>query len=294
MHRLFIYATAIVRSGRLGKNVNAHCAIGGAPKGGPFDNSDIPKDLDWDLWLGPAPKTDYCEQRRKQFRWYLEYSGGKMTDWGAHHVDIAQWALGLDQTGPARIAGTGDMTPIVPDDFNWAKFLDGETELPNGFNAATKFNINLDFESGRRISVNNHYKKDKTNFGNGILFEGEKGRIFVNRTKLQGRPVEELFGANLEKKNVDGKRTNNYSKAIGNLDSKTRAEFDAAFLKLHKGKKPTSQMANFFACLEDRSETSVRCNVTCEYDEFLPSVQHRINAWPRVEMGPSFGRLYRR
>ena len=99
----FLKAIAMVQTGRLGDNVNAYVAIGGAPGDGPFESTPTPDYLDWDLWLGPANKADYCDERRQKFRWYYDYSGGKMTDWGAHHIDIAQWALGLDQTGPISV-----------------------------------------------------------------------------------------------------------------------------------------------------------------------------------------------
>lgn len=252
---LFMYAVAIVRSGRLGDNVNAHCGIDGAPAGGPFEATDVPEGIDWDLWLGPAPKKDYCEERRRFFRWYLEYSGGKMTDWGAHHVDIAQWAMGLDHTPVETVSGTGTMTPIIPKDFNWQQFLDGELDLPNGYNAATKFNIDVKFQGGRSISVNSRYESGSTKFGNGILFQGEKGRIFVNRGKLQGSVVKEIFGDNLEKKkDSEGKQTDNFQECIARIDEATKSEFDQMFVKLNKGKKLSNHMANFFACLEDRSE----------------------------------------
>ncbi|TWT54946.1 Inositol 2-dehydrogenase [Rubripirellula amarantea] len=252
---LFMYATAIVRSGRIGQDVKAHCAIDPAPTGGPFDTAAVPEGLDWDLWLGPTAKKDYCEERRRFFRWYLEYSGGKMTDWGAHHVDIAQWALGLDHTPVERVSGSGKMTPIVPDDFNWKKFLDGEADLPNGYNAATEFHINLDFEGGRAISVNHEYESGTTKFGNGILFEGDKGRIFVNRAKLQGSPIKDIFGDNLEKKyQADGSATDNFQECFARVDDATRDEFTAAFTKLNKGKPVTNHMKNFFTCIEDRSE----------------------------------------
>ena len=83
----FLTAIAMVQSGRLGNNVNAYVAIGGAPGDGPFEFTDPPAELDWDMWLGPAQEAGYCEQRRRMFRWYFDYSGGKMTDWGAHHID---------------------------------------------------------------------------------------------------------------------------------------------------------------------------------------------------------------
>ena len=178
----------MVQSGRLGNNVNAYIAIGGAPDGGPFESTEAPSDIDWNMWVGPAPEVDYCDQRRKDFRWFFEYSGGKMTDWGAHHIDIAQWALAPGEDGPVKIIGTGEFPDNVPSDFNWTSFLNGDASLPNGFNTATKFHIDLTFANGSVMSVNDHYKResDGVDFGNGILFEGDKGRIFVNRGKLQG------------------------------------------------------------------------------------------------------------
>ncbi len=227
----FLKAIAIVQSGRLGKHVNAYVAIGGAPGDGPFESTEAPEDLDWNMWVGPAPEAKYCEQRRKMFRWYFEYSGGKMTDWGAHHIDIAQWALAPGETGPVKVSGSGEFPKIVPSDFNWNAFLNGEASLPNGFNTATKFHIDLTYDNGSVMSVNDNYKRegDNVDFGNGILFEGELGRIFVNRGKLEGKPISDLTDTD-------------------------HAELDAAIIKLCKGKKPGSHMGNFFECIEDRSK----------------------------------------
>ena len=67
-----------------------------------------PRGLDCDFWLGQTPKVDYVKERcRYNFRWWYEYSGGKLTDWGAHHNDIAQWALGMDGAGPVAIEAEG-------------------------------------------------------------------------------------------------------------------------------------------------------------------------------------------
>jgi len=224
----FLTAVAMVKTGRIGKNVNAYVAIGGAPDGGPFEPTEAPSDLDWDLWVGPAPDAKYCEERRKYFRWIFEYSGGKMTDWGAHHIDIAQWALAPGEDGPVKIKGEGQFPSNVPADFNWKSFLDGDASLPNGYNTATKFHIDLTYGNGSVLSVNDHYKRegDNVDFGNGILFEGEKGRFFVNRGKIEGKPVEALT-------------------------DEDRAELDEVILELCHGKKPGSHMGNFFACIEE-------------------------------------------
>ena len=219
-----------MQGGYVGDNVNAFLAIGGPDQGGLFTPTAAPADLDWNMWLGPAPKQDYCEARRKEFRWFFEYSGGKMTDWGAHHIDIAQWALGMDHTGPIRVVAHGDFPEIVPVHFDWDSFLDGKTKLPNSFNTARDFHIDLHYANGSTINVNNAYsREDGTSFPNGILFEGSKGRIFVNREKLTGKPVEQLSAAD-------------------------NAALEAAIIKLYKGKKPGHHMGNFFECIADGTE----------------------------------------
>jgi len=227
----FLKAIALVQSGRLGKNVNAYVAIGGGEVGGPFDPEPVPSDFDWDMWEGPTNAADYCERRRKEFRWYYDYSGGKMTDWGAHHIDIAQWALGHDHSGPVKVSGTGKFTPIVPDHFDWQAYLAGDATLPNAFHTATEFNIDLQFADDSKINVSHFCDRGdgRTKFENGILFEGDNGRIFVNREKLTGRPVEELSETD-------------------------ELELRERIIALYKGKRPGSHMRNFFECVETRDE----------------------------------------
>jgi predicted dehydrogenase len=103
MHENFLKAVALVRDGRIGKLKRATCDIGTGETSDPLPRVPPPKTLDWDMWLGQTPMADHREKEMKgekwrkarghhEFRWWYEYSGGKLTDWGAHHVDIAQWA----------------------------------------------------------------------------------------------------------------------------------------------------------------------------------------------------------
>ena len=111
----FLRAVNLVQKGMLGDIEKVTIGINGGDVGGPFNKSTPPETLDWDFWLGQAPKVDYIDKRcHYQFRWWYEYSGGKFTDWGAHHIDIALWALGLDKegTGPIEFDGTDAKHPV--------------------------------------------------------------------------------------------------------------------------------------------------------------------------------------
>lgn len=164
----FLKAVVIARSGRLGDNLKALSSVGTAQKGGPFKESDPPAHLNWEMWLGQAPMTPYIKERTHyQFRWWQEYSGGQVTDWGVHHTDIAMWALGFDNTGPTTIEGTGE--------FNKEK---------DCYNVAHSFDAMMTFENGHSINL--------TSGKNELIIEGEKGKIRVNRGGLSGKPIEDI------------------------------------------------------------------------------------------------------
>ena len=100
----FLKAVAMVQGGRIGKVKRVICSIGDGPTSKVLHTSPVPPQLNWEMWLGQAPKVDYIKERcHYEFRWWYEYSGGKLTDWGAHHVDIAQWAIGMDHSGPRSV-----------------------------------------------------------------------------------------------------------------------------------------------------------------------------------------------
>ena len=199
---LFTKAIAIVADGRLGKISRVTVAIGGAPVSQEIPIANVPRNIDWDRWLGPTPKTDYrvstptssgedkagkAKNQKPQtnchyeFRWWYEFSGGKLTDWGAHHVDIAVWALAINgQTaGPLLIGGTAKH-PV--------EFKLGVPVQHDRYNTATEFKFMAKFPNDTELEIVHSHP----DFGNGIMLEGEKGKMFVNRGKLTGAVVDNL------------------------------------------------------------------------------------------------------
>ncbi len=114
----FRLAAEMVRQGRIGKLQKVDVVLGKNIKGGPFERRKPPAKLNWDLWQGQTPDVPYIEERcHYTFRWWYEYSGGQMTDWGAHHIDIAQWGIG---SLPVRNRHARPSFPDVPDGYNVA------------------------------------------------------------------------------------------------------------------------------------------------------------------------------
>jgi predicted dehydrogenase len=189
----FLLAIALIRAGRIGTVKKVTCGIDHMESSPVIPEVAVPAGLDWDIWLGPAPKVPYraLPEVRKgygggvplysnchyAFRNWHEYSGGKLTDWGAHHVDIACWALGATETGPSKITPVDYKLPV--------EYKDGNPVVDDRYNAATNFNI--------RVAMPKNVEMIITSEGdNGILFEGTEGRFFVNRGKVTGKPVEQL------------------------------------------------------------------------------------------------------
>lgn len=112
----FRVACELVRNGVIGEIEKVVCNFGGPAKPCDLPEEEMEPGLDWDRWLGPAPVRSYnsvlsprgLHDHFPHWRAYQEYGGGSVTDWGAHHLDIAQWGLGMDGSGPVEI--------IPPDD----------------------------------------------------------------------------------------------------------------------------------------------------------------------------------
>jgi len=110
---VYLRMAELSRNGRLGKLQRIYVKLPAGPgnPGNPTPQP-VPKDMDWDMWLGPAPYAPYCPDGvHGNFRWIRDYSGGQFTDWGAHCIDTAQWASDTESTGPVEVEGVGKRHP---------------------------------------------------------------------------------------------------------------------------------------------------------------------------------------
>jgi predicted dehydrogenase len=209
----FLRAVNMVQKGLLGDIQTITVGINGSPTGGPFPIVDPPSELDWNMWQGQAAAVPYREKRcHYEFRWWYEYSGGKFTDWGAHHVDIATWAIKHHESGmgPVEIDGTDAKHPV--------EYKDGYAVVDDSYNTSHDFNVKCRFENGVQMNITSRGD-------NGVLFEGTKGKIFVNRGKITGTPIQEEWDK-------------------GHFDSD-------ALTELYKGKPHEGHKNNFYRCIRE-------------------------------------------
>jgi predicted dehydrogenase len=174
----FRLACELVRNERIGTLKHILTMLPAGPIDGPFATAPVPSELDWDFWQGQAPAYDYVPERcHVKFRFWLDYSGGTLTDWGAHHNDIAQWANGTERSGPVKIEGRVLKPPV-----------------PGGFTTIGQYEVDYTYANGvthlcKSIARENFYgqptgDKPKPGEENGVRFEGSDGWIFVSRGKI--------------------------------------------------------------------------------------------------------------
>jgi len=211
-HR-FRLAVEMIRAGRIGKLGRVEVTLGKNVTGGPFAVEQPPASLNWELWQGQTPDVPYIPERcHYTFRWWYEYSGGQMTDWGAHHLDIAQWGIGMQHSGPVT--------------------LDGKATFPhveNGYNVAVDFSAEIGYENGVTLAVTDTGRT-------GVMFIGDRGRIFVNRGTISGKPVEDLQDDPLDREQFSVYPHDNLTRParMGKLDA------------------IVNHMGNFFDCVRSR------------------------------------------
>ncbi|KAB2660116.1 MAG: Gfo/Idh/MocA family oxidoreductase [Verrucomicrobia bacterium] len=158
----FRVACELVRNGVLGRIERIEVGVGGPGKFCDLPAEPAEPGLDWDRWLGPAPERPYnsilsprgVHNHYPMWRAYREYGGGMVTDWGAHHFDIAQWGMGMDESGPVE---------ILPAD---------RPDAQSG--------VRYRYANGVEVT---HVADAKP--GNGVWFHGTAGWIYVNRGKFE-------------------------------------------------------------------------------------------------------------
>ncbi len=173
----FRNACELVRNGRIGK---LHTVYIGLPTGSSIElqpEQPVPEGFDYNFWLGAAPRAPYTKNRcHWNFRWILDYSGGQLTDWAAHHCDIAHWGMGTEYTGPVEIEGQGEF----PREGLW--------------NAATSYHFTCKYANGVTVDVANNKVNPM-----GCKFVGDKGWVFISRGDFQTEPkslITSIIGRN--------------------------------------------------------------------------------------------------
>ncbi len=165
----FIKACELVRNGRIGELKTVKVTI--YARGGndnPWRPQAVPPELDYETWVGPAPFSPYHKDRvHYKFRFVSDFSGGDMTNWGAHHLDIAQWALAADDSGPLEIVGGGKRNACGIHD----TFYD--------------IAVDLTYAGGVKVELRSGGTEVKTG---GLRFEGTEGWIEVSREELNAEP----------------------------------------------------------------------------------------------------------
>lgn len=167
----FRLACQLVRSGRIGKLTEVHVGIPGCNhpfrSRPPVADSAPPAELDYNFWLGPAPERPYNVDRvHYNFRFFWDYSGGQMTNFGAHHIDIAHWGMDVDESGPLSVEGTAEFHP--------QKWIE----------VTTACRVTYRYPNDVTMIVGQEQKDIR----GGVRFIGTDGEIFVNRGTIESKP----------------------------------------------------------------------------------------------------------
>jgi predicted dehydrogenase len=219
----FRVACELVQNGVIGKISRVECQFGGPPRPNDLAEESAEPGLDWDRWLGPAPVKPYSSVLSPRgvhdhfplWREYSEYGGGYVTDWGAHHLDIAQWGLGMDENGPVEVRPPANAPDMI----------------------AQKKNLKLD---GCELVYSNGVIVQHKQKGFGVHFFGENGEVKVNRGQFEVI----LGGKTVAKKDEKGSVERTYLTA--------EKEFlKDAKIKLYKS---SDHIADFVSCVRSRKK----------------------------------------
>ncbi|MBN2293473.1 MAG: Gfo/Idh/MocA family oxidoreductase [Pirellulales bacterium] len=165
---IFRLAVDMVREGVLGKLKTIKVGVPGNRTGPAVDPQPVPEGFDYDFWLGPAPLKPYQPERVVNMTWMstYDYSIGYQAGWGCHNVDIAQWGLDADDTGPLEIESTRGVFPSK-----------GICDCPTSWHTEYRYanDVRVIFASQDEIPM-------------GIRFEGSDARLYVNRGRITAGP----------------------------------------------------------------------------------------------------------
>lgn len=179
----FRVAAELIRNGLIGELKAINCTFGDPAPVYNLKEEPMEPGLDWDRWCGPGPLKPYnsilsprgVHNHFPNWRMTREFGGGMITDWGAHHIDIAQWGLGVDESGPVQVK--------APE--NW------ET---------AKRGAQLIYANGVVLT---HSEGDKNRQGNGVSFYGTEGEVHVNRGKFEfilgGKTIHKFWDKEADK-----------------------------------------------------------------------------------------------
>ncbi len=162
----FRRACELVRNGRIGKLHTVKVGAPGGRAGGPRRSAPVPADLDYEMWLGPAPKVPFTPAASlRQGHWFIsDYAAtGFVAGWGIHPLDIAHWGMGVDDTGPVEIVGHGDFP------------TDGL------YDTATRWNIRFTYADGVKVHFTD--SRQWPHGSDGVRFEGSEGWVFAGRSR---------------------------------------------------------------------------------------------------------------
>jgi predicted dehydrogenase len=199
----FRQACELARNGRVGKLHAIQIGFGTDPGCGPQPTMPVPENLNYEMWLGPAPWAPYTEERvhpqnsindRPGWLRISDYGAGMITGWGSHHLDIAHWGMGTEYTGPLEIVGEADF----PKDGLWDVHGD--------------FRIEYTYANGVRMIV-----ADEKKIKGGVRFEGDKGWVWVTRGAIDAEPkslLQETIGPGETKLYVSNNHKGNFYECV--------------------------------------------------------------------------------
>ncbi len=213
----FRLAVELVRNGRIGKlrRILITLTERKPMPEGPFPVQPVPPQLNWDFWLGQAPWADYCPERCHHFfRCWFEYSGGLVTDWAPHHLDIVHWAMDCDDSGPTTIDGRGKL-PNIPGGMNVPKSFTIDYVYGNGVPVHCRTDPERQRHSFRgrpratiRQSPENHRQADRRTQGAPLARKRRPGRG-------ERQPHGQFFRVHEEPPNADFQRPQRPPRGVG-------------------------------------------------------------------------------